>query len=119
MISDDLTRASASSRATLTNGEVIAIDQDPAGVQGRLVSTAGSGQVWVRPLSGGARAVALLNRSGTATRISTSAAAIGMPPGGGYVLRDVWTHSTRVSASSISAVVGGDSSVLLRVSQTA
>jgi alpha-galactosidase len=119
MISDDLTRASPSTRAALTNAEVIAIDQDPAGVQGRLVSSAGSGQVWAKPLSGGARAVALLNRSGSSTRITTSAAAIGMPAGGGYVLRDVWAHSTRISAEEISAVVGADSTVLLRVSQTA
>jgi alpha-galactosidase len=119
MISDDLTRASASSRTALANGEVIAIDQDPVGVQGRLVSSAGNGQVWVKPLSGGARAVALLNRSRGPIRITTSAAAIGMPPGGGYVLRDVWAHTTRISAGTISAAVGGDSVVLLRVSQTA
>jgi alpha-galactosidase len=119
MVSDDLTRASSSSTGALTNGEVIAIDQDPAGVQGRLVASTGSGQVWVKPLSGAARAVALLNRSSTPTKITTSARAIGMPPGGGYVLRDVWTHTTRVSANSISATVGGDSTVLLRVSQTA
>jgi alpha-galactosidase len=119
MISDDLTRASASSRDALSNGEVIAIDQDPAGVQGRLVSSAGSGQVWVKPLSGGARAVALLNRSSTPTKITTSAAAIGMSAGGDYLLRDVWEHTTRVSAGAISATVRGDSTVLLRVSQTA
>jgi alpha-galactosidase len=119
MISDDLTRASGSSRAALNNDEVVAIDQDPAGVQGTLVSSAGSGEVWVKPLSGGARAVALLNRSSSATRITTSAAAIGMPKGGGYVLRDVWAHRTRISTNPISAVVGGDSTVLLRVSQTA
>jgi alpha-galactosidase len=119
MISDNLTRASAASRSALRNGEVIAIDQDPAGVQGRLVFTAGSSQVWVKPLSGGARAVALLNRSGTATRITTSAAAIGMPPGGNYVLRDVSAHATRVTSGRISAAVAGDSTVLLRVSQTA
>jgi alpha-galactosidase len=119
MISDDLTRAGAATVSALTNGEVIAIDQDQAGVQGRLVSTSGSGQVWVKPLGGGARAVALLNRSSTPTKISTSAKAIGMPPGGGYVLRDVWAHTTRFSAGAISATVGGDSTVLLRVSQTA
>lgn len=119
MISDDLSRMSAASRAAVSNSEVIAIDQDPAGVQGTLVSSSGNGQVWVKPLSGGARAVALLNRGSSAVRISTSAAAIGMPPGGGYVLRDVWAHSTRRSSGSISAVVAGDSTVLLRVSQTA
>ena len=46
--------------------------------------------MWVKPLSDGSRAVALLNRGSARARISTSAAAIGMPPGGGYVLRNVW-----------------------------
>ena len=47
------------------------------------------------------------------------AAAIGMPPGGGYVLRNVWAHTTRPSRGTISAEAAGDSTVLLRVSQTA
>jgi hypothetical protein len=42
-----------------------------------------------------------------------------MPPGGGYVLRNVWAHTTRPSRGTISAEVAGDSTVLLRVSQTA
>ena len=69
MISDDLTKISSASLAAVENSEVIAIDQDPAGVQGTLLSTAGNGQVWVKPLIDGSRAVALLNRGSSATRI--------------------------------------------------
>ena len=119
MISDDLSRITRASRTAVSNGEVIAIDQDPAGVQGTLLSTSGERQVWVKPLSDGSRAVALLNRGSARARISTSAAAIGMPPGGGYVLRNVWAHTTRPSRGTISAEAAGDSTVLLRVSQTA
>ncbi|HWX75607.1 MAG TPA: glycoside hydrolase family 27 protein [Solirubrobacteraceae bacterium] len=119
MVSDDLTRISPASRAAVGNGEVIAIDQDPAGVQGTLAGANGAGEVWVKPLSDGTRAVALLNRGSTPLRMTTSARAVGMPPGGGYVLRDVWSHTTRTSAGTISAVVAGDSTVLLRVSQSA
>jgi alpha-galactosidase len=46
MISDDLTSISGASRAAVANGEVIAIDQDPAGVQGTLLASAGAGEVW-------------------------------------------------------------------------
>jgi len=119
MISDDLTKVGRASRAAATNREVIAIDQDPAGAQGTLLSASGAGEVWVKPLSDGTRAVALLNRGSTPTRITTSARAVGMPPGGGYVLRNLWTHSTHTGNGTISAEVGGDSTVLLRVSQGA
>jgi alpha-galactosidase len=119
MISADLASMTPSSRAAVSNTEVIAIDQDAAGVQGTLLGSSGQGQVWVKPLSDGSRAVALLNRGSTPIRVSTSARAAGMPPGGGYLLRNVWAHTTRSSGGAISAVVGGDSTVLLRVSQGA
>ena len=119
MVSDDLAKMRAASRATVSNGEVIAVDQDPAGVQGTLLASSGQGQVWVKPLSDGSRAVALLNRGSTPVRVRTSALAIGLPRGGGYLLRNVWTHSTRATGGTIAAQVAGYSTVLLRVSQTA
>jgi alpha-galactosidase len=119
MISYDLAKLSSASRAAVSNGEVIAIDQDAAGVQGTLVSTAGEAQVWVKPLSDGSRAVALLNRGSAALRITTSALAIGLPAGGPYLVRNVWTHGTRTSGGAISATVGGGGTALLRVSQSA
>ena len=115
MISDDLTRISSASLAAVRDGDVIAVDQDPAGVQGTLISTAGAGQVWVKPLSDGSRAVALLNRGSSPVQIRTSAHAVGMPASGGYLLRDLWTHAARTTGGSIAARVGGDSTVLLRV----
>lgn len=115
MISDDLTKIGPSSLATLTNNEVIAIDQDPAGVQGTLSSSAGNTQVWVKPLLGGVRAVALLNRGSSAKRIETSASAVGLAAAGHYTVRNVWTHTTYTSANPISAQVPGDSTVLLRI----
>src|SRR2546421_4878796 len=66
MVSANLTSLSAASRTALENGEVIGIDQDPAGVQGTLLASSGEAQVWVRPLSDGSRAVALLNRGSSA-----------------------------------------------------
>jgi alpha-galactosidase len=116
MISDNLTKTSSASVAALQNSEVIAIDQDPAGVQGTLLSTSGNGQVWVKPLVDGSRAVALLNRGSSATTITTSASAVGLPSASSYALRNVWTHTTSSSGGAISAYVPGDSTVLLRVS---
>jgi alpha-galactosidase len=116
MISDNLTKISTASLAAVQNTEVVAIDQDPAGVQGTLLSTAGNGEVWVKPLVGGSRAVALLNRGSSAIKIETSASAIGLPSAPSYALRNVWTHTTSATGGSISSEVPGDGTVLLRVS---
>jgi alpha-galactosidase len=116
MVSANLTTISPASLAAVQNTEVIAIDQDPGGAQGTLLSSSGNGQVWVKPLIGGARAVALLNRGSSATRIATSATAVGLPSASSYALRNVWTHTTSSTRGSISAEVQGDSTVLLHVS---
>jgi hypothetical protein len=116
MISDDLTKISPASLAAVENTEVIAIDQDPGGVQGTLLSSAGNGQVWVKPLIDGQRAVALLNRGSSATKIQTSTSAVGLPPASSYALRNVWTHTTSSTGGSIVAEVPPDSTVLLRAS---
>ncbi len=115
MISDDLTKISSASLQAVENTEVIAVDQDQAGIQGTLLSTSGNGQVWVKPLSDGSRAVALLNRGSSATFITTSARAVGLPAASSYTLRNLWTHNTSSTGATISAEVPGDSTVLLRV----
>jgi alpha-galactosidase len=117
MVSADMISLSDASQSTISNREVIAIDQDPAGLQARLLAASGNGEVWVKPLADGQRAVALLNRGGSTLRISTSTAAIEMPPASGYLLHNLWTGAvTRVGAgAAISASVPGDTTVLLRV----
>jgi hypothetical protein len=116
MISDNLTKISAASLAAVQNNEVIAIDQDPGGIQGTLLSSSGNGEVWVKPLIDGSRAVALLNRGSSATWIETSASAVGLPSSSSYAVRNVWTHDVSSTGGLISAEVPGDSTVLLRVS---
>jgi alpha-galactosidase len=116
MISDNLSRASTASLRALQNKEVIAVDQDPAGIQGTLVSSSGDGQVWVKPLSDGSRAVALLNRGTEPIGIEITASAVGAPPASVYELRNLWTHTTQSTSGTIQAQVPGESTVLLRVS---
>jgi alpha-galactosidase len=100
----------------LENPRVIAIDQDPLGAQGYLLSRSGSAQVWVKPLAGGARAVALFNTGSSSQQISTSASAVGMPRAGQYKLLNVWTNRTSSTTNKISATVPADAVVLYRVS---
>ncbi len=58
---NDLTHMKPEIRAILTNPAVIAIDQDPLGRPAKRVYSSGQVEVWTRPLSGGAIAVAILN----------------------------------------------------------
>jgi len=59
---NDLRTMSEATRAILTNREVIAIDQDPLGVQGFRHSTDGELELWFKPLEGGDWAMCVLNR---------------------------------------------------------
>jgi alpha-galactosidase len=85
---------SATTTTTLTNTEVIEVDQDPLGAQGTLVASPQSGlQVWSKPLSGNnVRAVALLNRNATPASITVNFSQIGLPTGQ-VTLRDLWQHA--------------------------
>ncbi|MEP6898875.1 MAG: glycoside hydrolase family 27 protein [Rhodanobacter sp.] len=58
---NDLSAMTPEVRSVLTNRDVIAIDQDPLGVQGERAYADGQMEVWTKPLSGGALAVAVLN----------------------------------------------------------
>jgi alpha-galactosidase len=92
MAGNDLRSMSATTRAILTNPEVIAVDQDSLGVQGTLVSERTPElQVWMKPLAGGARAVVLLNRSSLQTVISTGWWRLGLS--GPASVRDLWGHA--------------------------
>jgi len=89
---NDLSRMSAATRAILTNREVIAVDQDSLGVEGRRVWKEGDGEIWVKPLTKGREAVVLLNRGERPLRIRLDWSALGLP---GYLpleFRDLWRH---------------------------
>ena len=99
----------------LENPQVIAIDQDSLGVQGALLSQSGSGQVWVKPLANGDRAVALFNRGSGPLQISTTASAVGLPQADSYGLLNVWSNDTTTTLGDIGANVPSDAVVLFRV----
>jgi alpha-galactosidase len=102
--------------AMLENREVIAVDQDPMGIQGTVVGQDGSGQVWSKPLAGGAAAVALLNRGSVPLRITTTASTVGLAAAASYTVRDLWAHRSTESHGEIGAIVPPDSAMLYRVS---
>ncbi|MET9450895.1 NPCBM/NEW2 domain-containing protein [Streptomyces cinerochromogenes] len=116
LIGTDLRKASQATYDILGNREVIAVDQDPLGRQGAVVSSTGGRWVVAKEMKDGSRAVALFNESGTAQRIATSASAVGLPRADGYTLRDLWQHRSYNTAGTIAATVPAHGTVLLRVS---
>jgi alpha-galactosidase len=100
----------------LTNKEVIAVDQDQLGMQGRRVKREGDLEVWARQLADGSRAVALLNRGATETKISVSWSDIGYPDYLPASVRDLWARKDLgKSTGSFSASVASHGVVLVRI----
>jgi alpha-galactosidase len=89
---NDVANMDAATRAILLNKEVIAVDQDRLGVQGRRVRDDGDSEVWVKPLAGGGRAVVLFNRAKTPARIAFSNAELIWPSSLRAKVRDLWAH---------------------------
>jgi alpha-galactosidase len=79
-------------RSILLNKEVIAIDQDALGMQGRRVWKDGTSEVWVKPLSGGAKALLLFNRGTLPATIQATADQLGWPRQLRGKIRDLWAH---------------------------
>ena len=76
----------------LTNKEVIAVDQDPLGVQGHRVAKDGDLEIWSKQLQDGGRAVILLNRGSSSHEITATWEEIGYPAHLSAAVRDLWAH---------------------------
>ena len=112
---------SAATKTILTNSEVIAVDQDPMGVQGRRVGSPGTNlETWSKTLSGtNTRAVVLLNRGSSAASITVQWSALGIPTGAATV-RDLWSHTDLGSftGSYTAASVPSHGAVMIKVVST-
>ena len=92
MAGNDLRTMSPEIRDILTNKEVIAVDQDPLGIQGRRVRRDGDLHVWVKQLKDGSRAVLLLNRGKAEQTMTVDWEDLGYPSHLGAAVRDLWAH---------------------------
>jgi alpha-galactosidase len=90
---NDIRSMSATTRDILTNAEIIAVDQDPLGIQGHIVATPGANlQVWSKTLRGtDVRAVALFNRGAIPASITVRWSDLALPNRAAAV-RDLWAH---------------------------
>jgi alpha-galactosidase len=115
---NDIRNMSATTTAILTNAEVIAVDQDPLGIQGHIVSGKGTNlQVWAKKLSGiNTSAAVLLNRGTSPASITAQWTTLGIPTGEAKV-RDLWSKKDLGSftGSYTATLVPAHGAVMIKV----
>ncbi|GKU98531.1 hypothetical protein SLEP1_g11524 [Rubroshorea leprosula] len=94
LIGCDIRSASRETLKILGNKEVIDVNQDSLGVQGRKIRSKAALEVWAGPLSGGRVVVVLWNRSQSKAPISVGWREIGLSPSNPVIVRDLWMNST-------------------------
>ncbi|CAA0834481.1 Alpha-galactosidase 3 [Striga hermonthica] len=112
IIGCDVRNITSETLEILSNEEVIAVNQDPLGVQGRKVYSYGPDscyQVWAGPLSGQRLAVVLWNRCSKTATITAKWAVLGLESSVRVSIKDLWKHEyvSKDSVASFSARVDG------------
>uniref|UniRef100_J3MP50 Alpha-galactosidase n=1 Tax=Oryza brachyantha TaxID=4533 RepID=J3MP50_ORYBR len=97
LIGCDVRNMTKETTEILSNKEVIQVNQDPLGVQGRRILGQGKNgcqEVWAGPLSGNRLAVALWNRCEETANITIKLPSVGLDGSSAYSVRDLWKHET-------------------------
>ena len=115
---NDLPNMKPEIKEILTNKDVIAIDQDKLGKQGRRVYSEGEVDVWERDLSGGAKAIAIL--SAGSERVSThpfhlSLAKLGLH--GSQTGKDLWSGKSVTLTDNMPIELARHDILLVRLDQ--
>jgi hypothetical protein len=117
---NNMATMSSATAAILKNAEVIAVDQDPRGLQGVKIAEDSAGlQVYGKVLAGsGRRAALLLNRTSVMTTMTVRWADLGLTTGAASV-RNLWSATTVGNlAGSYTVGVPANDSVLLTIAGT-
>jgi alpha-galactosidase len=113
---NDLRNMRPEIKEILTNKEVIAVNQDPLGIQGNRVRKDGEKEVWVKQLKDGSRAVILFNRGASEDKVAFSWEDIGYPHHLSATVRDLWRHNESANVKGeFSASVASHGVVMVTV----
>lgn len=117
LLAMDLRTMADEIKSIVSNQEVIAVNQDPLGVQGHKVRDNGQQEVWVKRMADGSRVVVLLNRNaGDTVTISVSAHnLLGLPAASQYRVRHLWSHTSSTSGDTIRADVPPYGVAMMRI----
>jgi len=119
MAGNDLRAMDKSTVDILTNLEAIAVDQDPLGVQGRVVWNDGNVSLWAgKPLADGSQAVLVLYQGKYRAEKKIYWEELGLRASDELYVRDLWSHETSgPHAGGFTASVGPDDVAFLRLSK--
>ena len=105
ILGNDITDMTPETLATITNREMIAVDQDPLGIQGLRLKKDGDLQYWFKPLSDGDWAFCILNTGDSAVTVPVDWTALevndevsGRATSFGsvnYTVKDIWNTSAK------------------------
>jgi alpha-galactosidase len=113
---NDMSKMDADTLRILTNKDVIAVDQDPLGKQGRRVVKEGDLEVWVRPLQGGEIAAVLFNRGKTPADMKLTWDRLGLPVDKKADVKDLWSKKvTKNVSGSYGGKVAPHGVIMVRV----
>ena len=95
LIGSDVRNLDAYSLQTLTNKDIIALNQDPLGQPATVQAQVGETQIYAKEMSDKSIAIALLNRGSATADITMSPRRDLTVPFDVYTLKDLWTGKTR------------------------
>ena len=105
ILGNDITNMTPETLAIITNREMIAVDQDPLGIQGLRLKKDGNLQYWFKPLSDGDWAFCILNTGDAAVTVPVDWSALevddelsGRATSFGsvnYSVRDIWNPAAK------------------------
>jgi alpha-galactosidase len=115
IVGSDLTAMDPHTVETLTNTEVIALNQDPLGIQAARVRKDGDLEVFAKPLEDGDQGVALLNRGDDDVEMRVDWTDLSLDVNSAAV-RDLWAHEDLGTFDDrFTATVASHEAVVLRV----
>ena len=115
LIGTDLRTISPADLEILLNRDVIAVNQDPLGVQARRIRYRDGVHVLHKPLHDGSIAVALFNEGRRERQVQVDAAELGLQADTRYVLRDLWQHDEHDGDGNLDVSIPAHATVVYRI----
>jgi Alpha galactosidase A/NPCBM-associated, NEW3 domain of alpha-galactosidase/Alpha galactosidase C-terminal beta sandwich domain len=113
ILGTDLTALDPGDLELLTNRSVLAVDQDA--IDATRIASSATTQVFAKREANGDAIVGLFNTGTSPAVVATTAAALGLPPAGGYLREDLWSHVFQESGGTIAADVAPHGVALYRL----
>ena len=116
LLSVDVRSMSDEVKSILLNSEVIAINQDEAGIQGERIKSDENHEVWTKSLSDGSKAIILFNKKDNSTELTFNLSDLNLA--GRYKVRDLWENAEKgMITNSYSSMVAPHGVVMIKISK--